>query len=139
MASQYVWESFVEAGVPEAALSLFPLTPDPRYEPAGAPPSGTSFEIVYVGSLTVHKGVPLLIDAVRRLPHADMRLVLVGGWGTRGMRRFIQQACARGPADQRRSRRSAAASARRASCASTPPTRTASPTRPPRRSPAACR
>src|SRR5208283_3463120 len=37
---------------------------------------------------------PLLIDAVRRLPHADMRLLLVGGWETRGMRRFIENACA---------------------------------------------
>ncbi len=29
---------------------------------------------MYVGSLSVAKGVPLLIDAVRRLPHPDMRL-----------------------------------------------------------------
>jgi len=42
----------------------------------------------------VHKGVPLLIDAVRRLAGADISLVLVGGWGTRGMRRFIERACA---------------------------------------------
>jgi glycosyltransferase involved in cell wall biosynthesis len=49
---------------------------------------------VYVGSLAVHKGVPLLIDAFRRLPHEDMRLRLVGGWGSRGMRQFVQRACA---------------------------------------------
>jgi glycosyltransferase involved in cell wall biosynthesis len=42
----------------------------------------------------VHKGVPLLIDAIRRLPFADLRLRLVGGWATRGMRRFVEHACA---------------------------------------------
>lgn len=93
VASRYVWESFAEAGFPDSVLSLFPLTPDRRFQPAGAPASGTSFDIVYVGSLTVYKGVPLLIDAVRRLPQTDIRLVLVGGWGTRGMRRFIERAC----------------------------------------------
>jgi glycosyltransferase involved in cell wall biosynthesis len=37
------------------------------------------------------------VDAVARLAHRDVRLVLNGGWGTRGMRRFIERACARDP------------------------------------------
>lgn len=97
VASRYVWESFAEQGFPESALSLFPLTPDPRFAPATAPPLSDTFDVLYVGSLTVHKGVPLLIDAFRRLPFEDLRLVLVGGWGTRGMRRFVEQACAADP------------------------------------------
>jgi len=95
VASRYVRESFLEEGFPEEKLSLFPLTPDPRYEPGAAPPTAAAFDIVYVGSLTVHKGVPLLLDAVQRLSHLDMRLLLVGGWKARGMRRFIEQARAR--------------------------------------------
>jgi glycosyltransferase involved in cell wall biosynthesis len=95
VASRYVWESFVEAGFREELLSLFPLTPDPRFRREAPRETSGSFDVVYVGSLAVHKGVPLLLDAVRRLAHADLRLVLVGGWGTRGMRRFIQGACAR--------------------------------------------
>jgi glycosyltransferase involved in cell wall biosynthesis len=71
--SRYSHESFLREGFPERS---------------------DRFEIVYTGSLAVHKGVPLLIDAVRSLPHRDLRLTLVGGWGTRGMRRFVQQACA---------------------------------------------
>jgi glycosyltransferase involved in cell wall biosynthesis len=94
VASRYAWESFIEAGFPEEMLSLFPLTPDPRYGPGGAPPTSTTFDVLFVGRLAVTKGVPLLIDAIRRLPYADMRLVLVGGWGSRGMRRFIQKASA---------------------------------------------
>jgi glycosyltransferase involved in cell wall biosynthesis len=96
VACRYTWESFVEQGVPEEALSLFPLTPDPRYGPDAErlPRTSATFDIVYSGSLTVAKGVPLLVDAVRRLSHPDIRLVLVGGWRTRGMRRFIQRATA---------------------------------------------
>jgi glycosyltransferase involved in cell wall biosynthesis len=97
VSSRYTWESFTEAGFPDSKLSLFPLTPDPRFRPAVTPSSSGTFDIVYIGGLSVAKGVPLLVDAVRRLPHADMRLVLVGGWKSRGMRRFIQRACAEDP------------------------------------------
>lgn len=101
-ASDYIRDSFLLRGVAEERLARFPLTPAPRFVPdstrdgagGAARRSSGRFEIVYVGSLAVHKGVPLLIDAVRRLPHADIRLRLVGGWGTRGMRRFVQAACA---------------------------------------------
>src|SRR5271165_197007 len=95
VASRYIWESFVREGVSEDRLVSLPLTPDPRYAPGDAPTASSTFDVVYVGSLTVAKGVPLLVEAFGRLAHADMRLVLVGGWGTRGMRRFMQQACAR--------------------------------------------
>jgi glycosyltransferase involved in cell wall biosynthesis len=104
ISSKYIRESFLEHGFDEQRLCDFPLTPDPRYAPRTRerPGAGGRFEIVYVGSLTVHKGVPLLIDAVRRLPHRDLRLTLIGGWATRGMRRFVQYACA---GDQRISAR----------------------------------
>lgn len=96
VASSYTWASFVEEGVPEEKLALFPLTPDPRYRPASAPAAAT-FDVVYIGSLTVAKGVPLLVDAFRRLRHSDMRLLLVGGWKSRGMRRFLERACHEDP------------------------------------------
>lgn len=97
VSSAYVRDSFLEQGFAGERLVEFPLTPDPRFTPRPEP-SGGRFEIVYVGSLVVHKGVPLLIDAVRRLGHRDLRLTLVGGWASRGMRRFVQRALA---ADER--------------------------------------
>ena len=93
VASQYTRESFLEEGFDPERLKHFRFTPDPRYRREATAPRAEAFQIVYVGSLSVAKGVPLLIDAVRALAHADIRLVLVGGWGTRGMRRFVQQAC----------------------------------------------
>jgi glycosyltransferase involved in cell wall biosynthesis len=94
VASRYIRESFLEEGFSDERMADFPLTPHPRFDRDGARSGSDRFEIVYSGSLAVHKGVPLLIDAFRRLSHRDMRLVLVGGWGTRGMRRFVQEACA---------------------------------------------
>jgi glycosyltransferase involved in cell wall biosynthesis len=97
VASSYTRESFLEEGVPDELLSHLPLTPNRRYGPVLTREPSERFEIVYVGSLAVHKGVPLLIDAVRRLANPDIGLRLVGGWGTPGMRRFVQSACAEDP------------------------------------------
>jgi glycosyltransferase involved in cell wall biosynthesis len=99
VASSYIWESFAERGVPEERLSLFPLTPDPRFRPPepGERLASDTFDFVYVGSLTVHKGIPLLLDAFAQLPHADARLVLVGGWKSRAMRLHIERAIAADP------------------------------------------
>jgi glycosyltransferase involved in cell wall biosynthesis len=97
VASRYIWESFKQEGFPDEALSLFPLTPDPRYRPEQRTSDSSTFDVVYVGSLVVHKGVPLLLDAFARLPHPDLRLILVGGWKTRSMRRVIETARARDP------------------------------------------
>jgi glycosyltransferase involved in cell wall biosynthesis len=99
VSSSYIRDSFLEQGFSEERLVPFPLTADPRYQPfpEDRRSQEQTFNIVYVGSLTVHKGVPLLIDAFRAIPHADMRLVLVGGWKTRAMRRFIESACAADP------------------------------------------
>jgi glycosyltransferase involved in cell wall biosynthesis len=93
-ATAYIRDSFLQEGFEESRLRRFPLTPDPRFDGARAERRAGSFDVVYSGSLAVHKGVPLLVEAFRRLPHSDMRLVLVGGWGSRGMRRFIESATA---------------------------------------------
>jgi glycosyltransferase involved in cell wall biosynthesis len=94
VASRYTWESFVEQGYPEERLSLFPFVPDPRFVSEEVPVEADTFDVVFSGRLTVDKGIPLLVDAVRNLAHKDLRLVLVGGWSSRGMRRFLQDAVA---------------------------------------------
>ena len=93
VSSPHARQSFLEEGIGEHLLATFPLTPDPRYAVDALERRSPTFEIVYVGALTVVKGVPLLIDAVRALSHPDIRLTLVGGWASRGMRRFVERAC----------------------------------------------
>jgi glycosyltransferase involved in cell wall biosynthesis len=94
VASEYTRDSFLEQGFADERLRRFQFTPHPRYRPAPGASAADTFSIAYVGSLSVPKGVPLLIDAFRRLPQTDLRLRLVGGWASRGMRRFIERACA---------------------------------------------
>lgn len=99
VSSEHIRRSFLAEGHPEERLRVFPLTPHPRYRPAAdaAEGPGASFDVVYVGGLSVAKGVALLVDSVRRLQAPDLRLVLVGGWASRGMRRFLAEACAADP------------------------------------------
>ncbi|HUA11097.1 MAG TPA: glycosyltransferase family 4 protein [Solirubrobacteraceae bacterium] len=91
-ASRYTLESFADRGFDPGRLPLFPLTPEPRFSP-GTQRSDT-FDIVYVGALSVAKGVPLLVDAFRGLDHDDLRLKLVGAPKTRPMRRWLDAALA---------------------------------------------
>jgi glycosyltransferase involved in cell wall biosynthesis len=92
---EYVRDSFATAGVNEEKLRVMPLTPAPRFSQRERPPASEVFELLYVGSLSVVKGVPLLLEAFARLDAPDLRLVLQGGWESRGMRRHVQTACAR--------------------------------------------
>lgn len=97
VATRYVFESFAERGVPEERLALLPLTPAERFAPAGAQNDSPLFEILYVGSLSVVKGVPLLLEAFSRQTGDELRLILLGGWESRGMRRHIERARAADP------------------------------------------
>jgi glycosyltransferase involved in cell wall biosynthesis len=97
VSSRYVRESFIAEGFDEGRLAMFPLTPDPRFAPDPAAPRPDTFDVVYVGGLSVEKGVPLLLDAFTRVTADDLRLTLVGGWRTRGMRRHVEAALARDP------------------------------------------
>jgi glycosyltransferase involved in cell wall biosynthesis len=95
--SQYTWDSFVAAGVSEAKLRRLDLRPGERFRPAAERAADGRFRVVYVGSLSVMKGVPLLVETFAKLPVKDAELTLVGGWGTRGMRRYMRAAMARDP------------------------------------------
>ncbi len=97
--SWYTWESLVAAGVGESKLRRLDLRPAERFRPAAAAarPADGVFRVVYVGSLSVMKGVPLLIEAFDRLALKDAELTLVGGWGTGGMKRYVRAALARNP------------------------------------------
>ena len=96
VASEYASESFLEAGFSPEKLRRVELSIPQRYKPSTSSREDGPFRILYVGSLTVAKGVPVLLDAFRRL-EGDAELVLVGGWSTRGMRRHVQSRLAADP------------------------------------------
>ncbi|GIV61827.1 MAG: hypothetical protein KatS3mg044_0693 [Rhodothermaceae bacterium] len=94
--SAYTWASFVEEGVPESKLRRFRLEPDGRFVPPASRPDDDVFRVVYAGSLSVPKGIPVLVEAFTRLV-GPARLTLVGTWSSRGMRRYLERARARDP------------------------------------------
>lgn len=96
VASDYVRDSFLAAGVPEEKLARFDVSAAPRFVPGERPDDGI-FRVVYVGSLSVAKGTPLLVEAFSRFPVREAELWLVGGYGTRGMRRWLAERCAADP------------------------------------------
>ena len=87
--SEYTRESFLEQGTPPHKLSKKVFDISPRFVPKDSEDDGI-FRIVYTGSLTVMKGTPTLLEAFSRLPGKNVQLTLIGGWATRGMRRYIQ-------------------------------------------------
>jgi glycosyltransferase involved in cell wall biosynthesis len=93
--SEYSLRSFLERGVAPERLRRWMPSTDPRFRPPTSRPEDGVFRIVYVGALSVTKGVPVLIEAMRRLAGRDVELTLVGGYGSRGMRRYVQEALAR--------------------------------------------
>jgi glycosyltransferase involved in cell wall biosynthesis len=95
--SEYGRGVMLAAGVPAGKVRRRVLTIDPRFRPPERPPANPGLHVVYVGTLSVSKGVPVLLEAFARLSAPAARLTLVGGSGSRGMRRYLAAALARDP------------------------------------------
>lgn len=90
VASEYTRQSFLQEGIPDKKLHRFIFKPSPRFQPATNRLNDDVFRVVYTGSLTVMKGIPILIEAFSRLA-GQAELIFVGGSGTRGMRLYLQE------------------------------------------------
>lgn len=88
--SEYVRQSFLEAGVSEEKLVRTHLRPAPRFQPPVERPTDDVFRIVYVGRIEMTKGIALLLEAFSRLPVHAAELTLVGGWSTRAVRKYVE-------------------------------------------------
>lgn len=76
--SRFVWQSFVEMGVAPGKLRLAPYGVDlSRFSPVGEP-SPQSFDIVFVGGLSVRKGAHYLFAAYDALEHPRKSLSIAG-------------------------------------------------------------
>lgn len=88
--SDYTAESLIAEGIPETKLERTYLSVDERFQPPDQRPNDYVFRIVYVGRVDATKGIPLLIEAFSQLPIDNAALRLVGGWSTRGMRKYME-------------------------------------------------
>lgn len=77
--SSFAARSFVEEGVPAEKIRVIPYGVRLDSFRAVAAPPETSFEVLFVGQISLHKGIPYLLDAFGRLRHPRKRLRLVGG------------------------------------------------------------
>lgn len=96
--SEYSRQTFLAAGVSVDRLRRRELSVDARFRPPPVRPAhAAGLRVVYIGSLAVTKGVPVLLDAFAQLDDPNAQLTLVGSSGTRGMRRYLAGALARDP------------------------------------------
>lgn len=98
IASDYSMEMFEREGVSRSKLRRVHYPTDPRFAPNPSPkPNDGVFRVVYVGSLTVTKGVPVLLEAFEQFREGPAELTLVGGSSTRPMRRYLEAWVKRDP------------------------------------------
>jgi starch synthase len=78
LASSFARQTLVEQGVPEEKIRIIPYGVDRvRFQPP-ADRSERPFRFVFVGIITARKGIPLLLEAWKRLGRTDAELWLVG-------------------------------------------------------------
>lgn len=95
--SEYTRQSFLNAGIPSKKLIRTHLTVGNRFMQSASRPDDNVYRIVYVGRIEATKGIPLLVEAFSRLSVPDAELILVGGWSSRAMRRYMENWLAREP------------------------------------------
>ena len=70
--------SFIDQGVPEAKLRRLPYGVDlSRFAPTGLP-ADEGFDVLFVGGMSLRKGIPYLLKAYKGLQHPRKRLTLAG-------------------------------------------------------------
>lgn len=76
--STFAYRSFVEAGVPAGKLRLIPYGVNlTRFRKVDDPDPAT-FDVLFVGCVSLQKGIPYLLQAFGRLVHPNKRLTIVG-------------------------------------------------------------
>lgn len=71
--------SFEQQGVPASKIRQVPYGANiRRFKPTGSPPDDR-FVIVYVGQVSLRKGIPYLLEAFDKFQHPNKELLIIGG------------------------------------------------------------
>ena len=78
--SDFVWRTMVKQGIPASKLrrTHFGFAPE-RFKPMPEAKTDQTFRILFVGSVSLQKGVQYLLEAYKRLNLPDAELLFVGG------------------------------------------------------------
>lgn len=76
--STFALNTFIECGVPRQKLRIAPYGVDLGVFYPSAPKNDNQFHVLFVGALSVRKGVCYLVDAFQQLSSERKRLTLVG-------------------------------------------------------------
>jgi glycosyltransferase involved in cell wall biosynthesis len=87
--SEYQRSSFLKSGVDPDKLIRIDLRPLPEFKKREHPPTGDTFDIVYVGRMDLIKGVPVLLDAFAAVARPDWRLTVMGSFSSYGLRSYV--------------------------------------------------
>jgi glycosyltransferase involved in cell wall biosynthesis len=97
--SEYTRQSMLAEGVAGEKLRKFRYYAHRRFtrDADHASFDERRFRIVYCGAVTPMKGIPVLIEAFSRFQRPGAELVIVGGTGSRSMRKYMQAVMQRDP------------------------------------------
>jgi glycosyltransferase involved in cell wall biosynthesis len=76
--SLFAYKSFLAKGFPEEKLRRVPLGVRLEFFRPEDQPAPDAFEVLFVGSVSVRKGIPYLLQAFQKLHHPRKRLRIVG-------------------------------------------------------------
>ena len=76
--SNFAARSFIAEGVPAEKIKIIPYGVRlDAFRPVATPPPD-EFQVIFIGQISLHKGIPYLLEAFARLRHPRKRLRLIG-------------------------------------------------------------
>jgi glycosyltransferase involved in cell wall biosynthesis len=79
--SHFLRDEMVRAGLPPARVDVLRLGLEPRSPAPPRPPDGVRLRVGFLGQIARHKGVDVLMTALRRVADPDVELVIGGDLG----------------------------------------------------------
>jgi glycosyltransferase involved in cell wall biosynthesis len=76
--SLFAFRSFVEQGIPAEKLRLLPYGVNVSRFQKVAEPTESQFDILYVGAMSLRKGIQYLVQAYKKIKHPNKSLTFVG-------------------------------------------------------------